>query len=267
MTALLSIEQLHIYHRDKLLVSIADFDIQAGEILGLVGESGSGKSLAAKALLGLLPKSLTVSGSVLHQGKPLPLSQQRTSQSMAAIFQHPAGSFTPVVTIGAQINEVIRCHSHFNRSAAKVQSLLLLQRMGLDDCERVYRAYPQQLSGGMLQRAAIAMALACQPTLLIADEPTTALDSLTQTEVLDLLQRLRAEESLSVLLISHDMPLVAQYSEQVAVMRHGEIVERGAAAQVLSNPAHSYTQQLLAARPDIFASYTPTSRLTSGGDR
>lgn len=261
MKPLLSIESLHIQTKEKLLVDLQNLAVNTGEIVGLVGESGSGKSLAAKALLGLLPNTLTVSGNICFAGNSLNTAKHQTPLAMAAIFQHPAGSFTPVLRIGAQITEVILLHDKCSKTDAKQQALALLADMGLADPTRVFNAYPQQLSGGMLQRAAIAMALACKPALLIADEPTTALDSLTQTEVLDLLQRLQQDNHLSVLLISHDLPLVAQYSDRVAVMRYGQLVEQGAAKQVLTQASHPYTQELLNARPDIFAHYSASSRL------
>lgn len=264
--SLLHIEQLEIRtHKQaaQALVRVGDLTVKSREIVGIVGESGSGKSLLAKALLGLLPSNLNASGSVQFQQRALDVTTRQTPAAMAVIFQHPGSSFTPVITIGKQIAEVVCWHDRCDKHAAKQRSLKLLTAMGLDG-ERVFNAYPQQLSGGMLQRAAIAMALACRPSLLIADEPTTALDSLTQTAVLDLLASLQREHDLSVLLISHDLALVAKYSQRVAVMRRGEIVESGSSQVVLSQPQHSYTQQLLNARASIQVTYQRDSRLLTG---
>lgn len=259
--SVLALQQLRIATDSHTLLHIERLTIEPGELLGLVGESGSGKSLCAKAILGLLPNKLQVSGSMVFASEHWPLPQYQTHTAMAAIFQHPAGSFTPVIKIGKQIDEVLRLHRRLTAAQARRECVALLQQMGLGDCERVYNSFPQQLSGGMLQRAAIAMALACRPKLLIADEPTTALDSLTQLEVLDLLKSLQQHYGLSILLISHDLGLVAKYSDRIAVMQRGQLLEVGASQAVLLQPQHPYTQQLLRARPSLEKHYTVRDRL------
>lgn len=265
MTTAIRLEQLRIEVAGQALVAIEQLQLPRAAMLGLVGESGSGKSLTAKALLGLLDSRYRVQCARAELfGLEHALIQGRTPVSMAAVFQHPAGAFTPVLRIGQQIDEVCRCRQGMSRRAARERSLALLAQMQLHDPLRVYHSYPHQLSGGMLQRAAIALALACEPQILIADEPTTALDAASQTEVLRLLKQLQRDYQLSVLLISHDLPLVARYSEQVAVMWRGAIVEYGAAADVLQQPSHPYTQRLLAARPRLRADYHRQSRLTVG---
>jgi len=238
-TPLLQIEQLqvHIPTAKGMVHPVRDVSIclHAGEMLALVGESGSGKSLTAQAIMGLLPEHAMVTGKTLQF--------ERTK--IAMIFQNPMASFNPVLSIGYQIAEPLRVLHSYNRKDAENETVRLLERMQIRDARQKIHRYAHEFSGGMLQRAAIAMALACKPQLLIADEPTTALDVSTQAEVMTLLTELRREENLALLFITHDLALVAQQADRVAVMYSGEIVEAGDTHQLLQNPQHSYTQKLL----------------------
>jgi peptide/nickel transport system ATP-binding protein len=228
------------------------FALDRGEVLALVGESGSGKSVCAMSLLGLVRSvRMTVSGSALLDGEQLigageqRLRRLRGAQA-AMVFQDPMSSLNPVMRVGEQIAEQIRAHEPtVGRAAALERAGELMERLQIPDARRRVRAYPHELSGGMRQRVMIAMALSLQPKLLLADEPTTALDVAVQREILDQLDRLRAEEDMGVLLITHDFAVVAQLADRVAVMKAGEIVEQGNAAQVLDAPRHEYTRTLL----------------------
>ena len=213
--------------------------LQQGEMLALVGESGSGKSITAQAIMGLLPDNAVVSGKTL----------QFERKKIAMIFQNPMATFNPVLTIGYQIAEPLRVLHGYSKKAAEAEAIQLLERMQIRDAAQKMQRYPHEFSGGMLQRAAIAMALACKPQLLIADEPTTALDVSTQAEVMQLLAELRREKNLGILFITHDLALVAQQAARVAVMYRGEIVETGITHTVLAQPQHVYTKALLAALP------------------
>jgi len=239
-------------------VSIA---VGRGETVALVGESGCGKSMTAFAVLRLLaPPCRVVSGEILLRpgdaGPPLDLlrASARRMRSIrgariAMIFQEPMTALNPVYTVGEQIVEAIRLHRRVSPRNARARAVELLRRVSLPEPERIAREYPHRLSGGMLQRAVIAMALACAPQLLIADEPTTALDATTQREVLDLLRDLQAADGMGMLLITHDLGIVADVADQVYVMYAGRIVEHGPTADVLSRPLHPYTQGLLECTP------------------
>ncbi|MEZ5435656.1 MAG: ABC transporter ATP-binding protein [Pseudomonadales bacterium] len=238
---LLQIEQLqvHIPTAQGMVHPVRDVSIclHAGEMLALVGESGSGKSLTAQAIMGLLPEHAMMTGKTLQF--------ERTK--IAMIFQNPMASFNPVLSIGYQIAEPLRVLHGYNRKDAENEAVRLLERMKIRDARQKIHRYAHEFSGGMLQRAAIAMALACKPKLLIADEPTTALDVSTQAEVMTLLTELRHEENLGILFITHDLGLVSRYADRVAVMYQGEIVETGNAPAVITAPQHAYTKTLLAA--------------------
>jgi oligopeptide/dipeptide ABC transporter ATP-binding protein len=233
------------------------FDVAAGSALGLVGESGCGKSLTALALLALTPPHGRIAGgSVRFQGRDLltlPDAELRRvrGSALALVFQEPAAALNPVYTVGDQIGEVLRVHRGADRRAAKRAAIGLLERVGIPDAVRRVDAWPHELSGGMKQRVCIAMALACTPALLIADEPTTALDVTIQAQILDLLASLRRDEGLAILLISHDLGVVGELCDQVAVMYSGRIVERGPANVLLERPRHPYTRGLLRSRPRL----------------
>ncbi|HEX2252491.1 MAG TPA: ABC transporter ATP-binding protein [Thermoanaerobaculia bacterium] len=239
------------------VVREASFAIAAGEAVGLVGESGSGKSITALALLGLVPPPGRVTGGrVLLGGEDLLTMPERALRRVrggriAMVFQEPMTALNPVLTIGFQIAEAVRAHRPASRREARAEAVRLLELVAVGDAARRLDDYPHQLSGGQRQRVMIAMALACRPDLLIADEPTTALDVTVQAQILDLLARLRDELGLAVLLITHDLAVVAQSCERVLVMYAGRVVEQGAAVDLFPRPAHPYTRALLAAVPRL----------------
>ena len=228
--------------------------IAPGEALGLVGESGSGKSLTARAILGLLPRSATVSGRIAFDGQslldlPRPAMQKLRGSRIAMIFQDPMSSLNPVLRVGDAIAQVVRAHDRGAGATAAGHAVELMERVGIRDAAARARDYPHQFSGGMRQRIMIAMALAARPALLLADEPTTALDVIVQLGILQLLDRLRREEGMSLLLVSHDLGVVAGVCDRVAVMYAGEIVETGPTAKVLFQPRMPYTVGLVASVP------------------
>jgi peptide/nickel transport system ATP-binding protein len=232
------------------------FTLERGATLGLIGESGCGKSLTALALMGLLPEGAGVVGSMLFDGQELTaLSEpdlcRLRGRRIAMVFQEPMTALNPLHTIGRQVAEPLRLHRGLSAGAARAEALRLLDRVQLPQAAQRLDAYPHQLSGGQRQRVVIAIALACAPQLLIADEPTTALDATLQREVLDLLQRLVQEDGMALLLISHDLELMADRVQRLLVMYAGQVVEDGPTAQVFSHLAHPYTRGLHAARPRL----------------
>jgi oligopeptide/dipeptide ABC transporter ATP-binding protein len=227
-----------------------------GELLGLVGESGSGKSMTLLAMLGLLPERLSVSGSVRFRGQELlTLSEPRLralrGAQIAAVFQDPMSSLNPVQRVGDQIAEQLRAHQGASRRAAAARAVELLELVGIPEPARRARSYPHELSGGMRQRVMIAAALSCEPALVLADEPTTALDVTIQAEVLRLLRELAERVGAAVVLVSHDLGVIAQMAARVAVMYAGEVVEQGACAEVFAAPQHPYTLGLLGSIPQL----------------
>lgn len=229
--------------------------VEEGEILGLVGESGSGKSLTAMAVLGLLPDSVYVAGGeVLYRGEDLTRAgedrlRRVRGREIGAVFQDPSASLNPVLRVGDQVSEAVRAARDVGREEARRESVELLGRVGIPDPGRRYSTYPHELSGGLRQRAALAVALAGRPSLLLADEPTSALDVTVQSEVLDLLSSLQREGGMAVLFISHDLAVVARVARRVAVMYGGTIVEEGPVGRVLHRPRHPYAEGLLRAVP------------------
>ncbi|TCU85438.1 peptide/nickel transport system ATP-binding protein [Curtobacterium sp. PhB25] len=257
---LLEVEGLHVAFGDaEPVVRDVSFTLTPGRVLALVGESGSGKSVSAMSVLGLLPPEARVSGSVRFRGEELVGASDDTLRAVrgagiGVVFQEPMNSFTPVLSIGTQVAEAIRAHpTDLDRAAVSARVDELLRAAGLTDPERIRKAYPHELSGGQLQRAMIAMALAGDPVALIADEPTTALDVTVQAGILDLLRRLGRERSLAVLLITHDMGVVADVADELLVMRRGDPVEHGPVAEVFAHPSADYTRELLAAVPSLEA--------------
>ncbi|MFD7205462.1 ABC transporter ATP-binding protein [Streptomyces sp. NPDC059893] len=231
-------------------------DVAEGEALGLVGESGSGKSVLARAVMGLLPRAAASSGEVLFRGHDLltlsPKERTRVwGRRIALVFQDPGRSLNPVVRVERQLTEGMRRHLGVSRSEAHTRALGLLDEVGVPDPERRLRAYPHELSGGMRQRVMIATALACEPELLIADEPTTALDVTVQRQILDLLRRLQREHGMAMILISHDLAVVAGRTDRAAVMYAGRVAESGPTREVFTAPRHRYTRALLAATPTL----------------
>jgi peptide/nickel transport system ATP-binding protein len=259
MKPLLSISNLSLalpaYGDRSLAVDDVCLEVGRNQIVCIVGESGSGKSAAAHAVMGLLPPAVTVvAGSITFEGidllkEPGEKMRKRRGRDLAMIFQDPMAALNPVMTIGRQISEQIRAHRAIPESQALKQATDLLAQMGLKGVTDLLRAYPHQLSGGQRQRVMIAMALSLSPKLLIADEPTTALDVTTQAQILALIKRIQAEREMGVLFITHDFGVVADMADRVAVMRHGRVVESGDAAEVLSRPANPYTRDLIAAVP------------------
>ena len=228
-----------------------------GEILCVVGESGSGKSMTANALMGLLPPGVTVrTGRAMFEGRdilslPEPQKQAMRGERIAMIFQEPMTALNPLMRIGEQIAEVYAAHDRYSTSERKKRALDLIREVGLPDPEKIIRAYPFQLSGGQRQRAMIAMALALEPTILIADEPTTALDVTTQAQILTLIRDIQRRKGMSVMFITHDFGVVAEIADSVVVMEKGHVVEEGPADRVLRAPRHEYTQRLIAAVPHL----------------
>ncbi|MBK6716394.1 MAG: ABC transporter ATP-binding protein [Burkholderiales bacterium] len=233
-----------------------DFSLARGETLGLIGESGCGKSLTALALMGLLPEGAQVSGSMRFEGRELVGLPERDwcalrGDRVAMVFQEPMTALNPLHPIGRQIAEPLRLHRGLGRSEARAEALRLLERVQLPQAARRLDAYPHQLSGGQRQRVVIAIALACRPDLLIADEPTTALDVTVQREVLALIAELVAEDGMALLLISHDLGVMAQQVRRLLVMYGGQGVEGGPTAEVFRRMSHPYTRGLFAARPRL----------------
>jgi ABC-type glutathione transport system ATPase component len=253
---LLRVQDLRITYGDRTVVDGVSFDLDAGESLALVGGSGSGKTRIALALLGLLDPPARVAGSIRFAGAELvgaPEAQLNALRGprIGIVFQDALSSLTPHLTLGAQIAEVLAWHRKLPRAQAWREALALLEAVRMPDPERRLRQYPHECSGGMRQRALIAMALACQPALLVADEPTTALDVTVQAQILQLLAELRERLGLALLLISHDLGVVAQLCRRVLVLQHGAIVEQGAVDAVLGRPRHPFTRELVSLRPHL----------------
>ncbi|MFI6070747.1 dipeptide ABC transporter ATP-binding protein [Actinoplanes sp. NPDC051343] len=254
--SLFAVSNLDIAFGDVAATRGVTFELRRGQVLALVGESGSGKSVTAMAVLGLLPGTATVTGSVELDGEELlgappdRLRELRGGQ-IGTIFQEPMTAWNPVFTIGNQIEEAIRAHRALSRSAVRARVRELLATVGLTDVDRVVRSYPHELSGGQLQRAMIAMAISCDPMLLIADEPTTALDVTVQAGILDLLRDLRDRLGMAILLITHDMGVVADLADAAVVLRRGSIVESASVPSLFAAPAQEYTRELLSAVPTI----------------
>ena len=261
MTAVLEVQNLYIALPSegdrKHAVAAVNFSVGRGEIVCLVSESGSGKSVIAQSVMGLLPKSLPVTeGKILLEGEDIthaPLSRLRELRAtrMSMIFQEPMTALNPVMRCGEQIDEVLRAHTTLSESERKKKILAIIEEVALPDPERMFQAFPHQLSGGQRQRIMIAMALVLEPVLLIADEPTTALDVTTQAQILHLISELQRKHGTGVLFITHDFGVVAEIADRVAVLRLGDLVEMGPKEDVLMRPQHDYTKMLIAAVPGI----------------
>ncbi|MBA8880034.1 ABC transporter ATP-binding protein [Phyllobacterium myrsinacearum] len=257
---LLRVDNLSIRFPTTEPVSNLSFLVNEKETLAIVGESGSGKSLTALALMRLLPRSAKPSGQIVFAGQDLlKLEERRMRQlrgkDIGMIFQEPMTSLNPVLTIGRQITEVLQLHERLPAKAARSRAIELLDLVRIPDPQRRIDDYPHQLSGGMRQRVMIAIAVACRPRLLIADEPTTALDVTIQAQVLDLLDKLRRDLSMAVLLITHDLGVVAQWADNVVVMYAGRKVEEALPEPLFAHPLHPYTRGLLAASPRLKNNY------------
>lgn len=242
----------------------ASFSIKRGQVLGVVGESGCGKSVTARSILNMVrPPGRVVDGEIIYHrqaGESLnlidlpPMSDEMRAirgGEIAMIFQEPRASLSPVHTVGDQVSENILLHQQVSREEANQRALNMLREVGLPKPEQIMKSYPHQLSGGMCQRVMIAMALSCRPRLLIADEPTTALDVTTEAQILDLMQSLRAESGMSIMIITHNLGVVAEMADEVAVMYLGRVVEQGSVEEIFYSPKHPYTRALLESLPRI----------------
>ncbi|WP_104665152.1 ATP-binding cassette domain-containing protein [Ensifer adhaerens] len=257
MTALLDIRGLTIRAGDKPLVSDLSFAIRPGERIGLIGESGSGKSMTAMAATGLLPPSISATGSIELDGRQVVGATDKVMNRLrgvaaAVVFQEPLTALDPLMKIGRQIAEPVRRRMERDGGKASKEAVNrevrdLIDKVALPQPDRIINSYPHEVSGGQRQRVAIAMALACRPKLLIADEPTTALDVTTQAEILKLLDRLVRETGMALLFISHDLPVVAQVVERVIVLKNGIAIEEGPVGSVFGKPHHDYTKTLVGA--------------------
>jgi peptide/nickel transport system ATP-binding protein/oligopeptide transport system ATP-binding protein len=259
---LLTVRNLQVLFRsetgDVAAVDDVSFDVAEGEVLGIVGESGSGKSVTALSIMGLLPRppARIGGGAVVFQGQELLSLGERAMRNIRGpgigmIFQEPMTSLNPVFTIGDQLMETVRVHERVGRAAQRERAIDMLARVGIATPERRLHDYPHQLSGGMRQRVMIAMALACSPKLLIADEPTTALDVTIQQQILELLLDLREELKMAITIITHNMGVVAETADRVLVMYAGKIVERAPVGELFARPAHPYTRGLLESIPSL----------------
>jgi peptide/nickel transport system ATP-binding protein len=249
----LRIDDLHVsvHHGAATAVRGASLQVRAGEIVGLVGESGSGKTLTCRAALGVLPAGCGIErGTVSFAGRDVTALPRREwervhGRLMGAVFQDPTSYLNPSITVGGQLTEVLRVKLGLSRAAARQRAIELFEAVGLRRPERVFHQIPAELSGGMLQRVMIAIAISCDPQLLVADEPTTALDVTIQAEVIELLLHLRDQRGLAVLFVSHDLAVVTELCDRIVVFYAGEVVESGPAREIVERPRHPYTQALL----------------------
>lgn len=262
MTPLLSVENLRVTYggrdADRIAVDGISFTVEPGEIVALVGESGSGKTATGLAIMGILSPNARVSpgGAIRFEGRDLLATPERALRDLrgrriSMVFQEPAAALNPVMRVGDQVAEVALVHGERDKRAARAMAVEMLVRVGLADAERQYRSYPHELSGGMRQRVMLAIALLLKPALVIADEPTSALDVTVQAQVLSLLLDLQRESKTAVLLITHDLGVVAETCSRALVMRDGVIVESASVDDLFHAPQHPYTRELLAAMPRI----------------
>ncbi len=262
MGTLLEVKDMRTYfYTQEGVVKAVDgvsYDVQEGETLGLVGESGCGKSVSALSLMRLIPDppGRIVDGEILFEGKDIIKMTDEEMRNvrgnrMAMIFQEPMTSLNPVLTIGRQLSEAVELHMHMDKQAARKRSVELLQMVGIPDADRRVDDYPHQFSGGMRQRVMIAMGMSCNPRLLLADEPTTALDVTIQAQVLEVIQRLSKEMGTAVIIITHNLGVVARYADRVNVMYAGRIIERASAKDLYAMPSHPYTLGLLHSVPRL----------------
>jgi oligopeptide transport system ATP-binding protein len=258
MSELLEVRQLGIRvgseDNSVAIVDDVNFDVRAGEIVGLAGESGSGKTMTALALLGLLPEGARTSGRAHFAGEDLLALRGKALRKMqgrrvAMVFQDPGASLHPMLTVGRQLTEHMRHHLGINRKEAEIRALDLLGQVRIPDAKSALKSYPHQFSGGMRQRIQIASALACEPDLLVADEPTTALDVTVQAGILRLLRQLCTERGLGVIMITHDLGILAAVADRTIVMYSGRVIEAGDTRRLTSKPRHPYTQALLSSLP------------------
>ncbi|MCF6182647.1 ABC transporter ATP-binding protein [Lutibacter sp.] len=256
MKSILKIEKISVYFGDKQVVKNISFQLKQQQILGVVGESGSGKSVTFLAVLKLLSKKATFEGTVIFENQNLSEMSEKELQKIrgnqiSMIFQEPMSSLNPSLTCGFQVAEILKTHKNRSNKTAKKEVIALFNKVKLPRADEIFNQYPHQISGGQQQRVMIAMAIACKPTILIADEPTTALDVTVQKEIIDLLKDLQQETKMSIVFISHDLSLVSEIADDVLVMYKGEIVEQGNAQQIFKNPTHNYTKALINSKPSL----------------
>jgi oligopeptide transport system ATP-binding protein len=272
--ALLEVDDLrtYFYTREGAVQAVdgVSFQVEIGRTLGIVGESGCGKSVTALSIMGLIPKppAKIVSGSVVFDGQDLTKLSERQledvrGREVAMIFQDPMTSLNPTFKIGTQITETLRRHFDTSKETARQRAIELLEEVGIPRAAERLDDYPHQFSGGMRQRVMIAIALSCNPKLLIADEPTTALDVTIQAQILDLLERLREEHQMAMIIITHDMGVMAEAADDVAVMYAGQFVEQAPVLELFENPEHPYTEALLGALPQLEGEGIREGRLTA----
>ena len=261
-TVLLHVNELSISFFNKEneteIIHNISYHLNTNEILGIVGESGSGKSVSSLAVLGLLPKKISkiTKGTIIFNDQDLTTLSAKEFQKVrgndiAMIFQEPMSSLNPSMTCGKQVIEILLQHTKLSKSEAKTETISLFEKVKLPLPDRIYKAYPHEISGGQKQRVMIAMAIACKPKLLIADEPTTALDVTVQKDIIELLKQLQAEENMSIIFISHDLALVSEIADRILVMYQGSIVEQGNVTNIFHKPQHTYTKALLSSKPSL----------------
>jgi len=258
MSSILKVKNLSISFGDNEVIHNISYTLNKNEILGIVGESGSGKSVSSLAILGLLPKKLSeiTSGSIIYEDIDLTKLSSNEFQNIrgkkiAVIFQEPMSSLNPSMKCGKQVQEILLQHTNLSKKDAKQETILLFENVKLPNIERVYNAYPHEISGGQKQRVMIAMAIACNPDILIADEPTTALDVTVQKEIISLLKELQEKTKMSIIFITHDLSLISEIADNVLVMYKGEIVEQGNVSSIFKTPQHVYTKALINSRPSL----------------
>lgn len=260
MTPLLTVEDLSVtFPRaggEARVIDGITFSLQAGQCLVIVGESGSGKSICCQSILGIVPEPARVTGRILWKGRNLTRATAAEWRALrgveiAMVFQDPTSALNPLISVGRQIEDVVLAHRDVARADARARAVEVLRRVEFPDPERRMRAYPGQLSGGLRQRVAIALALACEPSLILADEPTTNLDVSVQAQIMTLLRRLKDELGLAILFVTHDLGLAGEIGDDLLVMYAGHALERGPAQEVLRNAAHPYTQGLIRSAPTL----------------
>ncbi len=255
---ILTINDLSIAFGKNEVIHHISYHLNQNEILGIVGESGSGKSVSSLAILGLLPKEISkiTSGNIIYNNEDLTTLSSKAFQNIrgkkiAMIFQEPMSSLNPSMTCGKQVQEILLQHTHLSKQEAKTETLSLFEKVKLPNPERVYKAYPHEISGGQKQRVMIAMAISCKPDILIADEPTTALDVTVQKNIIQLLKELQVETKMSIIFITHDLSLISEIANRVLVMYKGDIVEQGEVSTIFKAPRHLYTKALINSRPSL----------------
>ncbi|WP_298340619.1 ABC transporter ATP-binding protein [uncultured Algibacter sp.] len=258
MSSILSIKNLSIAFGKNEVIHNISYTLDRNEILGIVGESGSGKSVSSLAILGLLPEHISkiTNGSISYRDNDLTQLSNKTFQKIrgnkiAMIFQEPMSSLNPSMTCGKQVEEILLQHTNLSKNQVTEETISLFEKVKLPDPKRVFKSYPHEISGGQKQRVMIAMAVACKPDILIADEPTTALDVTVQNDIVKLLKELQVETKMSIIFITHDLALISEIADRVLVMYKGNIVEQGPVETIFKNPEHNYTKALINARPSL----------------